>query len=241
MDESSSREGQDTLALPYLLFVIRPADLLRLLLLLAAEDQPRLHAPQFPPDTRIVEAFYQEERDRFVSVLASQFFDPVTAVPQPNGRLSGAWNELLFELSEVEDPSLIPDQLWSEVEPGDVSDDAPARPAAEEALHRAGEKRWCAFFVRPDQVLVLLQNIAEGRACPLRDPATLPPDARLLFATWDQERQAFGLILSSEDFDPVTPTPTEHGTVRLALPERTLDIALNDNFDDGTQADSAPD
>lgn len=210
----------------WLFFYLRPGDLLHLFQILARDDKPQMHAAHFPPDTRIVEAFFDGERGAFVLLLESQFFDPVVVEAAPDGRLSGAWNQLFFDLNEVDDASEVPTDLWAEASPNDLP--AEEAPPVASALSSEGEKRWCAFFIKPAQILWLLGVLAQGR--PYQAQHTFPPDARLVFGTWDAERESFGLILSSEDFDRIGVETGEGGdTLRLALPERALSITVTDD------------
>ncbi len=214
----------------WLLFLIRPNDLLRLFQLLARDDRPEMYASPFPPDTRIVEAFFDGERGCFGMMLASGFFEAVTVTRNgDDGRLSAAWNQLIFDLNEVEDAADVPADLWAEA-PSDAAAAGaePFAPPAPAALGPdASEKRWCAFFVKPAQVLWLLNVLAARR--PYQTQRAFPPDARLVFGTWDAQREAFGLILSSEDFDLIGVETADDGdTLRLALPERALTISATD-------------
>ena len=212
----------------WLLFLIRPGDLLRLFHLLARDDRPEMYASHFPPDTRIVEAFFDAERGCFALMIASAFFEPVTVTRADDGRLSASWNQLFFDLNEVEDAADVPADLWAEAS-GGSPDEEPFAPPDEIILGGdASEKRWCAFFVKPAQILWLLNVLASRR--PYHAQRAFPPDARLVFGTWDAQREAFGLVLSSEDFDPIGVETTEGGdTLSLTVPERALTITATDD------------
>jgi len=220
----------------WLMFLVRPADLLHLFQIMAdsagdAEEggEPTIVAPRFPPDLRVHDAFYLAERDFFGMVLESQFFEPVVVTRnREDGPWSGAWNELIFDLNIVDDEDEVPtDGLWAELTPEDAvaarSGDGLPGPTVP-PIGPDDEKRWCAFFVKPAQVIGVLQMLAEGHAFRAR---VFPPDARLVFGSYDDAREAFGLILQSEDFDAVT-AERQGDSVRLALPERFLDIQRAD-------------
>jgi hypothetical protein len=217
----------------WLLFLIRPGDLLHLFHLLARDDAPELHAGHFPPDTRVVDAFFDAERNCFALMIESAFFEPVTVTRDDEGSLSAAWNQLIFQLNEVEEGTDVPADLWAETVPNDpllLRGEETSRLPGETRLDLAGEKRWCAFFIKPTQILWLLGVLASGRR--YQTQRAFPPDASLVFGTWDAERQAFGLIVSSEDFDAITVEPAAGGEngapLRLALPERALTIIAGD-------------
>lgn len=240
MNEPTNQETRN-----WLMFLIRPADLLRLFQLLggdggSSDGTPTFRAAHFPPDTRIHGAAYDAERGYFLMVLESAFFEPVAVSRDDEGRWSAAWNQLIFNLNEVENEADIPDEdLWTEApaatvaqdEDGDDEGDDETGPGAPISVISPNETRqWQAYFITPAQILGLLRHLADGRKIGAPAPSNggpFPPDARLVFGTYDDDRDAFGLILESEDFAPITVTPAGNDALRLAIPERELDIHVD--------------
>jgi hypothetical protein len=207
----------------WLMFEIQPRDLFRLLQLIA-EKEPKLHATHFPPDTHTFDAFYDQARDYFVTVLESQFFEAVPVTHQ-DGRWAGPFNELLFELDEVSSEEEVRrEEMWSErpVTPRDI-EPHPGPPWPPEGLmtpEQLAEARWEVFWVTPDQLLQVLRLIADQATT---NAPTFPPDTRVVAGTWDVPRRAFGLILHSQFFEPME-TRVEDGAQTMTLPQRFLTI-----------------
>ena len=156
----------------WLMLLLRPADLLRLLKL-SGQPDAAFQAPPLPPDVRAADAFFDDAREAFVLVLESEWFEPVAVSKGKGGAWRGAWNELVIEFRESEDAPA----TW---------DIAPPPP----------EARWEAYFLRPDEVLRLLLPAA-GTV-----PPPLPPDTRVRGAHFDGERGALALFLESGFFAP---------------------------------------
>ncbi|MGC4042399.1 MAG: hypothetical protein QM758_01190 [Armatimonas sp.] len=176
----------------WLMMLIKPADLL---VLLKERSRPgeSLPSPHLPPDVKIEDAYYDEARESFVLVLASDWFEPVSVSKSRDG-WRGSWNELIVEVADSITPA--PSSLQST--------DFDAIPPPPEA-------RWEAYFLRPADVLKLLGS--EGDAPPL------PPDVRLRGAHYDPDRGALVLFLESGFFAPAPQLRDAEG-VRITLPER---------------------
>lgn len=155
----------------WMLFRIRPGDLLTLLQLMGRQDVD-LKAEPLPPDVHVADAFYDPEQDQCTLVLESAFYSPVQA-RLFRGRWSGGWDELVFALEDDAPP--------------------PVRPT-----HLVGDVRWEAYFIPPERIVQLMQTIASGESYHL---PPLPPDTRLMDAFFDSERNAFVLFLESSFFE----------------------------------------
>lgn len=155
----------------WVLFRVRPGDLLLLLQLMAREDVD-LKAETLPPDVLITDAFYDREREQCVIVLESAFFEIVQARYTQN-QWSGAWNEMVFALEE------------------DLPD--PVRP-----FPITGEVRWEAYLIPPERIVHILQTLSSGERYHI--PA-LPPDTRVIDAYHDPSKEAFVLWLESGFFE----------------------------------------
>ena len=158
----------------WLMLLLRPSDLLRLLKL-GGGPESAFQAPPLPPDVGAADAFFDEAREAFVLVLESEWFEPIAVSQSRGGVWRGAWNELVIEFSSEED---VPDS-WETVPP-------------------PPEARWEAYFLRPEEVLRLLVP-GIGFA-----PPALPPDTRLRGAHYDAERGALALFLESGFFAPAS-------------------------------------
>lgn len=149
-----------------------------------------LPSPHLPPDVKIEDAYYDEARESFVLVLASEWFDPVSVSKSRDG-WRGSWNELVVEVSD----SVV----------------APLPSIDFDAIPPPSEARWEAYFLRPADVLKLLAS--EGDAPPL------PPDVKLRGAHYDPDRTALVMFLESGFFAPAPQLRDAEG-VRITLPER---------------------
>jgi len=185
MDQDGTHEKR------WMFFRVGPGDLLLLLQLMARADVD-LTAEPLPPDVRVVDAFYDREREQCVVVLESAFFEAVKAHFTRN-QWSGAWNELIFALDE--------------------NAPLPTRP-----FPTAGEARWEAYLIPPERLLQILQVLSNRE--PYRLPS-LPPDTRLIDAYHDPDKEAFILWLES-DFFEVADVLHVNGEVQLGMPERTI-------------------
>lgn len=175
----------------WLMLLIKPADLLVLLKERSRPGAP-LPSPHLPPDVKVDDAYYDEARESFVLVLASEWFDAVSVTKSRDG-WRGAWNELIVEVADTLTPA-----------PSLISTDLDATPPPSEA-------RWEAYFLRPVDVLKLFGS--EGDAPPL------PPDVCLRGAHYDPDRGALVLFLESGFFAPASQLRDAEG-VRITLPER---------------------
>lgn len=175
----------------WMFFRVGPGDLLLLLQLMARADVD-LTAEPLPPDVRVVDAFYDREREQCVVVLESAFFESVKARFTHN-QWSGAWNELIFALDE--------------------NAPLPTRP-----LPTVGEVRWEAYLIPPERLLQILQVLSNHE--PYRVPS-LPPDTRLIDAYHDPDKGAFTLWLES-DFFEMADVLQVNGEIQLGMPERKI-------------------
>ena len=164
-------EVEGTYEKRWVLFRVRPGDLLLLLQLMAREDVD-LKAETLPPDVLIADAFYDREREQCVVVLESAFFETVQARLAHN-QWSGAWNEMVFALDE------------------DAPD--PIRP-----FPIRGDVRWEAYLIPPERIVQILQTLSSGERYRI---AALPPDTRVVDAYHDVEKDAFILWLESDFFE----------------------------------------
>ena len=211
MPEQSQRRWQ--------MFMVRPEDLLTLLRVMETDDA-KIYAAHFPPDVRVHGAYYLEERDCFVMVLESQFFDPVEVIWDA-GQWSGEWNELLFTLDQTDSEAEVGEQeLWVETLHAESAADREFSPRTLPQLAEADlpYTRWKMFWIRPDQLLLLFRMVADRRKIVA---APFPPDARLIYASYDADRNAFGLLMVSEDFDAIG-MEVAGEVFRLIIPEGYL-------------------
>ncbi len=79
---------------------------------------------------------------------------------------------------------------------------------------------WESWHIAPSLVPLLLKRLADGVRCP---EATPPPDARVVDAFYDPDREAFAMVVESALF--AFARPHRVGQVRhLTLPQRTVEL-----------------
>jgi len=173
--------------------LISPGDLLELLRMVG--DGISARVPDLPPDAVVRDGGFDAVRGCFVVVLESAFFEEAT-VTIHDGTVVGDWEEVLLRLGDrpVEPLSPCPE---------------PALPVP-----------WESWHVAPALVPALLKRLAEGDPCPEAAP---PPDARVVDAYYDPDREAFAMVVESALF--TFARPLRVGQVRhLTLPQRTVEL-----------------
>ena len=207
----------------WVMFHIRPDDLFALLRIMPESDA-QFFAPHFPPDNRIQGAFFHGERDTFVIVLESEFFDPISVTYQ-HGKWAGAWNEMLFSMEQANSlDDINEDEMWTApIDPASVREPIEPRALPQLTPNNAPYTRWALFWIKPDDIIRIFQMMA--RKIAIRIPA-MPQDAKLVYAIYDGGRNAFGLFVSSEDFDPIQARIAEDGSTMIQCSENFLTVTL---------------
>lgn len=159
--------------------------------------------PTFPPDVNLVEAGWDDRRGCFVLVLESEFFEECTAMSNALGRIDGTWPEFILDIAE---------------QPvGDVADTVPLEP-----LPDIGDPQqpvpWEAYVFETQD---LVRLVMRPRGYRVETNITLPPDARIVWCFHADDRNVFGLVLSSSFHKMVQPQRI-NGETTIPIAERQL-------------------
>jgi len=159
--------------------------------------------PTFPPDVHLVEAGWDDRRGCFVLVLESEFFEECTAMSNALGRIDGTWPEYILDIAE---------------QPlGDVADTVPLEP-----LPDIGDPQqpvpWEAYVFETQD---LVRLVMRPRGYKVETNIVLPPDARIVWCFHADERNVFGLVLSSSFHKMVQPQRI-NGETTIPIAERQL-------------------
>jgi hypothetical protein len=134
----------------WLMFLVAPSDLLRLLHLVS-NPLNQFAAGALPPDVRVEDVWFDEEANYLAMMLESQFFEPVEV--RWNGEMMAAesWPRAVFSLDAAPEEEIDnSDNLWSE--PMETLPTHAAAPNFMEGMRAAAERefrlRALTFFSR---------------------------------------------------------------------------------------------
>lgn len=187
----------------WLMFLLRPTDLLELLRIVS-DPTARFAAGAMPPDVKVVDTFFDEERNLLGAMLESEYFEPVEVKFEPTEagqRALAAWPRALFSLGETDEAERLEEDLWGEVVPGEEFASRAETPTLSDAMRAAVERGYQirAFSFSAAELLQILQS-RTSRDLPL--PTVYPDDVRILGSIATKQIDGWTIFLEHEDFPP---------------------------------------
>lgn len=227
----------------WLMFLLHPADLLKLLEIVSNPTN-QFAAGALPPDVRIEDVFYDEGENYLGMMLESELFEPIEV--RMNGALMQAsWPRAVFALDDASDELSAEEfehqELWGEPEIGDGSlKSAPFKPFIEglqEAASRDFHLRALTFSAA-DLLSILRSN--SSRALPIFP--SFPPETRVIGAVAAEKLASWTLFLEHDSFETCkvgqendlvhVEIPGENEQIfRVGLPGATLKRRLDLDLD----------
>ncbi|HEX8464144.1 MAG TPA: hypothetical protein VF627_05940, partial [Abditibacterium sp.] len=215
----------------WLMFLLRPADLLQLLSIVA-NPISQFSSGALPPDVRVADVFYDEGQNFLGMMLESDFFEPIQ-VHMRGQMMSAAWPRAVFSLSDDEETAPSDDEGWSEPldDPSEL-ETAPARPFIDEiqdAATRDFRLRALCFSAEN-----LLQILRTSSARTLPEFPSYPPETHILGCVAQDQLGSWVLFVEHPDFEPCSlsqddemvyveiPGDGEDRVFRIGLPGATL-------------------
>ncbi len=226
----------------WLMFLLRPADLLKLLEIVS-NPLNQFAAGALPPDVRIEDVFYDEAENHLGIMLESEWFEPVEV--RMNGALMQAsWPRAVFALDHASDDlsgeQLNQQELWGEAHSVLAPQTAPFKPFIEE-LQSAATRDFrlrALTFSASDLLLILRSN--NSRTLPVFP--SFPPETRVIGAVAAEKIASWTLFLEHDSFETCkvgqqndlvhVEIPAENEQIfRIGLPgaslKRRLDLDLD--------------
>lgn len=227
----------------WLMFLIHPADLLRLLEIVA-NPLNQFAAGAFPPDVQIEDVFYDEGENQLGMMLESQFFEPVEV--RMNGALMQAsWPRAVFALDQAPDEisteQLGEQELWGEpLSEQSKPTSGHFKPFTEELQSAAARDFRLRALTFPASDLLLILRSNNSRNLPIFP--SYPPETRVIGAVAAEKTASWTLFLEHDSFDPcqvgqegdlvhVEIVGENEQIFRIALPGATLKRRLDLNLD----------
>lgn len=223
----------------WLMFLLRPTDLLQLLRIVSNPIN-QFSSGALPPDVRVEDVFYDEGHNFLGMMLESEFFEPV-AVEMRGQMMSAAWPRAIFSLSDDEE-DVPDDDGWSEPleDPSEI-EIAPARPFIDEiqdAATRDFRLRALSFSAAN-----LLQILRTSSARTLPEFPSYPTETHILGCVAQEQLGSWVLFLEHSSFEPCKlseendmvhveiPGDGEDRIFRIGLPGATLKRKLDIDLD----------
>lgn len=225
----------------WLMFLMKPADLLQLLNMIS-NPVNKFAAGALPPDVKIADVFYDEGQNYLGMMLESEWFEPVEV--QMNGQfMQAAWPRAIFALDAAGVDEISEEELWSpplEQDPTLADEPVPHFiTALEDAATRDFRLRALTFSAAD---LLLILRTKNPRSLPVFP--SFKEDTRVLGAISQEQIGSWTIFLEHPDFDPCKlgqendlvhveiPGQESDYTFRIGLPGATLKKRLDLNFDD---------
>lgn len=225
----------------WLMFLIAPSDLLRLLHLVS-NPLNQFAAGALPPDVSVEDVWFDEAGNYLAMMLESQFFEPVEV--RWNGEMMAAasWPRAVFSLDAApEDEIENSDDLWSQ--PLESLPPHEAAPNFMEGMRAASERefRLRALTFSAAELLQILRakSVRELPVFP-----SYPPESHVIGAVAQPKIGAWTLFLEHPSFEPCQigqeegvphveiPGDGHDMTYRIALPGAKLERRLDLNLDE---------
>ncbi len=226
----------------WLMFLLHPADLLKLLEIVANPTN-QFAAGALPPDVRIEDVFYDEAENQLGLMLESEFFEPVEV--RMNGQMMQAsWPRAVFALDHASDDlsseELEKQELWGEPHSVSAPQAAPFQPFIEELQSAATRDfRLRALTFAASDLLLILRS-SNSRNLPVFP--SYPPETRVIGAVAAEKIASWTLFLEHDSFEPCkvgqendlvhVEIPGENEQIfRIGLPGATLKRRLDLNLE----------
>jgi len=204
----------------WLMFLLQPADLLRLLSLIS-NPVNKFAAGALPPDVHIADVFYDESQNYLGMMLESEWFEAVPV--RMNGDLmAAAWPRAIFALDDAPASGVSDDALWSE--PTENQPDTEGKVATNfiEQLQEAAQRdfRIRALTFSAQDLLLILRTKSP------RDLPTFPvfkDNTRILGAISQDKIGSWTIFLEHPDFEPCK-VGQEDDLVHVEIPGEGSDL-----------------
>lgn len=233
----------ETFTKRWLMFLIHPADLLRLLEIVS-NPLNQFAAGALPPDIRVEDVFFDEGENTLGMMLESEFFEPVE-VRMNGGLMQASWPRAVFALDHADDSisreELEAQELWGEPLGAQSVPTATPLPSFIEALQSAATRDFrlrALTFAASDLLLIL--RAKDSRLLPVFP--SFPPDTKVIGAVAADKIASWTLFLEHPSFEPggvgqendlvhiEIPGDGEQ-MFRIGLPGATLKRRLDLDFD----------